>query len=176
MAKQWKEINFYITDNATLLLSPEEYNRNKQMITSIVWYDKRIKPAIEISLNEILYQLYNDEKIRKITNDLFPLSQKELDILIEMNITPWIVNFNIKYDKDWFTPKELNIETKSKFELNSLDDLQKLKKEAKDLWYWKLGEIKTHKSKLYITWNKSKKVRLDKKEEKSKIKSLPNNG
>lgn len=169
LARQGNEVNFYITDNATLILTPEEYNFNRQTATSIVWYDKNIKTAIIVSLNEILAKIYNnDDKLRKIKNRLIPLTQKELDILIEMNFNPWILDLNITFDKKTFEPKTIEINSKL-----TADDLEDLKKKAKELNFWKLNDISIHRSKM-TSWKAVKTVRLDKEEKKNKIKALPN--
>lgn len=163
LAQQWKEVNFYITDNDTLILTPEEYNMNRQMATSIVWCDSTIQTAIIVSLNEILAKIYkNDDKLRKIKNRLVPLSQKELDILIEMNFNPWLKSINIDFDKENFEPCELSITTKNDLVLNNLEELNKLKEEAKKIKHWKLWDIKVYKDKIILTGDKIKKVRFDK--------------
>lgn len=168
LVKQWKEVNFYITDNATLILTPEEYNMNRQMATSIVWYDNTVQTAIIISLNEILAKVYNDDKIRRIKNRLTPLSQKELDILIEMNFNPWILDLNITFDKKTFEPKELKINSKLDFE-----EWVDFEYEAKKRGYWKFNDVKFHKGKI-TSWKATKKIKLDKDNENYNIKKLPN--
>lgn len=168
LARQGKEVNFYITDNATLILTPEEYNFNRQTATSIVWYAKNIKTAIVVSLNEILAKVYNDDNLRKTKNRLIPLTQKELDILIEMNFNPWILDLNITFDKKTFEPKTIEVNSKL-----TADDLEDLKKKAKELNFWKLNDISIHRSKM-TSWKAVKTVRLDKEEKKNKIKALPN--
>jgi hypothetical protein len=169
IARKWTEVNFYITDDATLILTPEEYNFNRQTATSIVWYDKNIKTAIIVSLNEILAKIYNnDDKLRKIKNRLIPLSQKELDILIEMNFNPWILDLNITFDKKTFEPKTIEVNSKLK-----ASDLEDLRKKAKELNFWKLNDINIHRSKM-TSWKAVKKVRLDKEDKKNRINTLPN--
>lgn len=136
---------------------------NRQMATSIVWEDSTIQTAIIVSLNEILAKIYkNDDKLRKIKNRLIPLSQKELDILIEMNFNPWLKSINIDFDKESFEPCELSVTTKNDLVLNNLEELNKLKEEAKKIKHWKLWDIKVYKDKIILTGDKVKKVRFDK--------------
>jgi len=82
--------------------------------------------------------------------------------MTEMKLNSWVVWLDIKMDKKAPEPKEINLHMESDFELKDLWDLEKLKLEAKEMWYGSFWETKVHHSKIYITGNKTKKIRLDK--------------
>lgn len=154
-AKENIEVNFYIIWDYSLLLTPEELEYHNFIALRSSQLNIH-STTIKVNLNKILSELYEDHNLMWTKNNFHMLSEKESKIFSEMIWTPWKLDINIEFEKDWKEPKEILI--KSKFKANTLSELNR---KAREFQFWNFSDLKFHRWKV-TSWKVTKKIRLDK--------------
>lgn len=149
------EINFYIIWDTVALLSEEEFIYNSQIETST------INNLIVINLKKILEfwqpgkYIFKEHKIFKPTS--VPVTDEELEVLLQMSDNQGILDMNIQFDKQNNKPKTLEVNRKIDW-----DNINNLHKKARELNFWEIKDIKVHRWNI-TSWKAVKKIRFDKK-------------